>query len=206
MTTGSTGEGTTSRLVIGLAMCAGGLLLLALAPHRTLTCAHAARPPVASACMAAEAASSGDGAIAARGGALVATSDCPLPPDIQCRLEARIVGLIPSEDARFSGIRDFDLLEEWVKARASERARTGGMERNLQLVGAEGPVDPGWHGQSFATPAHHARLLAFARSPGAARIVLTDSPKLGIAVGFVMLALGGLVVLGVISDRYGRSY
>ena len=180
-----TDDSIVPRLVFGLAFAAAGLLILALAPHRTLVCAHPARASTA-ACPLDDP---------------VASSDCPTPPDIQCRLQAKIVGLIPSEDVRWDAIQGFDLLEEASKLPAAAKARRKGVERTLRFVSAQGPVDPGWHGKAFATRKRHDQLLEFARNPAAARIELVDSPKLPLVAGFVMLALGLLIVFNALAGR-----
>ena len=181
-----------TRLFIGLAFVAGGLLVVALAPHRTLDCVHPARAP-ADTCPAIEQAESSDGS----------TPDCVTPPDIQCRLQAKVLGLIQTADVRMDGIRRFDLLVEKGTGYRKPKGvkRSSNVTLHLRFVDSNGPVDLGWHARAFTTYERHDRLVAFARKPVSARIELIDSPRVPLVVGFVMVLLGALTVNSALAAR-----
>ncbi len=176
-------------MFIGLAFFVGGLITLIFAPHRSLVCQHPERPQSA-ACMALELSDDSERA----------APDCPLAADIQCRLEARIIGLIPSHDQRLAGIRDFGLLEKKVNSSANNKAHAG-VELTLLFVTEQGSVDLGWHAKAFATRKRHASLQAFARQPSAFRTDFAEKRMLPLVIGFVMLGLGLMTILSGFAAR-----
>ena len=187
-------------LVIGLAFFAAGALLLTFSPHRSLTCEHPLRPG-ANTCVAVESRLGVTSHPNESSDVSVDQAECPLVPDIQCRLEAKILGFIPSHDQSLAGIRDFDLLEDEVERRSTSKARShrAVVDRTLLFVTAEAPIEMGWHAKVFAK--YHDELMAFARNPLAARIELVDNRKLPLVVGFVMMALGLMATLTAFSVR-----
>jgi hypothetical protein len=186
------GGSAAASLVVGLGFLAAGALILSLAPYRSLSCVHPERPE-ALACVAIEA----DGG--------VKPPECPLLPDIQCHLEAKVLGTVTSYDKSLVGVQDFGLLEDKVERRVTRQTRTrrGTVDRTLLFIAPtmKEPIDLGWHAKTFATLKYHDKLLAFARDPHAARIELTDNRLLPPLVGIVMMVLGLLATFSGFSGQ-----
>ena len=173
------GGAAAMNFVIPLAFFAFGALILTLAPHRSLTCEHPLRPG-ANACAAVELSDES-----------LDQAECPLVPDIQCRIEAKILGFIPSHGQSLADIREFDTRRDIVERYDRKtRSRRAAAEGTLVFVTANGLDEMGWHAKVFAKPKYHDELMAFARHPFAARIELVDNPKFPLVVGLVMISLG----------------
>ena len=185
------GGAAAASLVIGLAFLAAGALLIALAPYRSLNCVHPERP-VALAC-----------ASAATSDVIAEKMQCPLLPDIQCRLEANILGVIPSFEQNLTGIQDFELsIVQTERNIASKRKynRTGA-KATLLFVTTQGPIDLGWHASEFAKRKYNDQLMALARSPLAARLELIESRTPTVVIGFFMVVLGLMATSSGFSAR-----
>ncbi len=167
-------------LVIGLAFLAAGTLLIAFAPYRSLNCVHPERPE-ALACASAGATD-----------VIAEKMQCPLLPDIQCQLDANILGFIPSFAQNLTGIQDFELsIIQMERNFASKgKSKRSGAKATLLFVTAQGPIDLGWHASEFAKPKYHDQLMALARSPLVARLELFESRTLTVVIGFFMVAIG----------------
>ena len=184
------GGAAVMNLVIPLAFFAFGALILTLSPYRSLTCEHPLRPG-ANACAAVELSD-----------VSLDQAECPLVPDIQCRIEAKILGFIPSHDQSLADIREFDARTDKVERYDSKtRSRRAAVESTLVFVTADGPDGMGQHANVFAESKYHSKLMAFARHPFAARIELVDNRKFPLVVGLVMISLGLIATFSAFRER-----